>query len=74
MTITENYHVQSVLCNATVTDHDFVAKSCGSTSYFVALTTCICMLKLYIKTHSHVSAAKRDTRRTVCYLQEAKSF
>ena len=26
-----------------------------------------------IKTHGHVSAAKRDTRLTVCYLQEAES-
>ena len=26
-----------------------------------------------IKTHGRVSAAKRDTRRTVCYLQEAES-
>ena len=26
-----------------------------------------------IKTHSHVSAAEKDRRRTVCYLQEAES-
>ena len=26
-----------------------------------------------IKTHGHVSAAKKDTRHTVCYLQEAES-
>ena len=40
-----------------------------SSNHFI----CCVLLVATIKTHGHVSVAKKDTRRTMCYLQEAES-
>ena len=47
---------------------DFVPCTC-----IHALKHCCYTKDLLIKTHGRVSVAKRDTRLTVCYLQEAES-
>ena len=48
-------------------------KSCQKQEILLTVAMDMRIFDCGIKTHSHVSAAKKDTKRTMCYLQEDKS-